>query len=326
MIMTSPKMKLPSIAELTSTTRPRTSHTDLPLSIFNNIPSSRSSISSGAGRSSISGRSSIHSSPETHPLPVKEFMAPSIAHHYERIPYDHYSYGSSISNQPPQPLSYSRPLAWTNPEGPMETGQGRFFTPGYEQNPVSGYNAPEVISKPMNLCHRCGTTDTPEWRRGPKGLRTLCNACGLFHAKLVKRLGPALAAEEVLNNKVIKGKNGRRVYTKRRSKAEIAEKTTQPKVISFPVVPQAPPSGGQLLGGSLSGGPLSPQSVAKDTLYYVPRQEHTNQPHPHYQFSNVYREWPHTAFSPGVPQFAGPGAMMSPPKLSYPEYMPALGN
>lgn len=28
-------------------------------------------------------------------------------------------------------------------------------------------------------CHSCNTTETPEWRRGPDGARTLCNACGL---------------------------------------------------------------------------------------------------------------------------------------------------
>lgn len=28
-------------------------------------------------------------------------------------------------------------------------------------------------------CHSCHTTETPEWRRGPDGARTLCNACGL---------------------------------------------------------------------------------------------------------------------------------------------------
>ncbi|CAO3661174.1 unnamed protein product [Umbelopsis vinacea] len=31
-------------------------------------------------------------------------------------------------------------------------------------------------------CHSCNTTDTPEWRRGPDGARTLCNACGLRKA------------------------------------------------------------------------------------------------------------------------------------------------
>ncbi|KAK9767496.1 hypothetical protein K7432_002680 [Basidiobolus ranarum] len=28
-------------------------------------------------------------------------------------------------------------------------------------------------------CHSCNCTDTPEWRKGPLGPRTLCNACGL---------------------------------------------------------------------------------------------------------------------------------------------------
>ncbi|KAJ6617004.1 hypothetical protein B0H10DRAFT_1347260 [Mycena sp. CBHHK59/15] len=36
-------------------------------------------------------------------------------------------------------------------------------------------------------CLGCGATSTPEWRRGPLGPRTLCNACGLVYAKLVKK-------------------------------------------------------------------------------------------------------------------------------------------
>ncbi|KAI0461353.1 hypothetical protein LJB42_001021 [Komagataella kurtzmanii] len=43
-------------------------------------------------------------------------------------------------------------------------------------------------------CLQCGSGDTPEWRRGPYGARTLCNACGLFHAKLTKKKGAPEAA------------------------------------------------------------------------------------------------------------------------------------
>ncbi|KAJ1973651.1 hypothetical protein H4R35_004006, partial [Dimargaris xerosporica] len=36
-------------------------------------------------------------------------------------------------------------------------------------------------------CHSCNISETPEWRRGPDGARTLCNACGLHYAKLTKK-------------------------------------------------------------------------------------------------------------------------------------------
>ena len=32
---------------------------------------------------------------------------------------------------------------------------------------------------PPRRCHSCNGSETPEWRRGPDGARTLCNACGL---------------------------------------------------------------------------------------------------------------------------------------------------
>ncbi|EJU03571.1 hypothetical protein DACRYDRAFT_21118 [Dacryopinax primogenitus] len=36
-------------------------------------------------------------------------------------------------------------------------------------------------------CSGCHSTTTPEWRRGPMGPRTLCNACGLVYGKLVNK-------------------------------------------------------------------------------------------------------------------------------------------
>ena len=32
---------------------------------------------------------------------------------------------------------------------------------------------------PPGRCQSCNRAETPEWRRGPDGARTLCNACGL---------------------------------------------------------------------------------------------------------------------------------------------------
>ncbi|EGC38925.1 hypothetical protein DICPUDRAFT_96721 [Dictyostelium purpureum] len=42
---------------------------------------------------------------------------------------------------------------------------------------------PANIDKSTLYCHNCGTKNTPEWRRGPSGPATLCNACGLAYAK-----------------------------------------------------------------------------------------------------------------------------------------------
>ncbi|KAI8064761.1 hypothetical protein BC940DRAFT_305321 [Gongronella butleri] len=36
-------------------------------------------------------------------------------------------------------------------------------------------------------CHSCNISETPEWRRGPDGARTLCNACGLRKLKHGKK-------------------------------------------------------------------------------------------------------------------------------------------
>ncbi|KAL0251994.1 hypothetical protein GEMRC1_001206 [Eukaryota sp. GEM-RC1] len=38
-----------------------------------------------------------------------------------------------------------------------------------------------------HYCHKCGTMDTPEWRKGPDGPKTLCNACGLAWSKSLRR-------------------------------------------------------------------------------------------------------------------------------------------
>ncbi|KAL1724420.1 hypothetical protein EV715DRAFT_285586 [Schizophyllum commune] len=42
-------------------------------------------------------------------------------------------------------------------------------------------------ASPPGKCHSCNIRETPEWRRGPDGARTLCNACGLHYAKLMRK-------------------------------------------------------------------------------------------------------------------------------------------
>ncbi|KAG8742742.1 hypothetical protein FRC10_000956 [Ceratobasidium sp. 414] len=49
-------------------------------------------------------------------------------------------------------------------------------------------------ASPPGQCHSCEILDTPEWRRGPDGQRTLCNACGLHYAKLVRKRDRIISA------------------------------------------------------------------------------------------------------------------------------------
>jgi PAS domain S-box-containing protein len=45
----------------------------------------------------------------------------------------------------------------------------------------------KIKSADEYVCTDCGTLDSPEWRRGPSGPKTLCNACGLRWAKKEKK-------------------------------------------------------------------------------------------------------------------------------------------
>ncbi|KIP12336.1 hypothetical protein PHLGIDRAFT_62123 [Phlebiopsis gigantea 11061_1 CR5-6] len=45
----------------------------------------------------------------------------------------------------------------------------------------------KTFAREMHCCMTCGRTESPEWRKGPQGPKTLCNACGLRWAKSARR-------------------------------------------------------------------------------------------------------------------------------------------
>ncbi|KAL5603957.1 hypothetical protein FOVSG1_006707 [Fusarium oxysporum f. sp. vasinfectum] len=60
----------------------------------------------------------------------------------------------------------------------------------YSMQPSSGMTGTRkqlACASQTGRCNKCGRTQTPEWRRGPDGSRTLCNACGLHYAKLKRK-------------------------------------------------------------------------------------------------------------------------------------------
>ena len=59
--------------------------------------------------------------------------------------------------------------------------------PPFPNNVAADVKKRRGRAAPPGRCHSCNRIDTPEWRRGPDGARTLCNACGLHYAKLERR-------------------------------------------------------------------------------------------------------------------------------------------
>nr|CAB3464426.1 unnamed protein product [Digitaria exilis] len=49
---------------------------------------------------------------------------------------------------------------------------------------------------PARRCANCDTTSTPLWRNGPRGPKSLCNACGIRYKKEERRAAAAVAPQD----------------------------------------------------------------------------------------------------------------------------------
>ncbi|KAI0198257.1 hypothetical protein F4808DRAFT_436418 [Astrocystis sublimbata] len=59
-----------------------------------------------------------------------------------------------------------------------------------DRDPKTGEKKKKQKIAEEYVCTDCGTLDSPEWRKGPSGPKTLCNACGLRWAKKQKKVNP----------------------------------------------------------------------------------------------------------------------------------------
>lgn len=75
--------------------------------------------------------------------------------------------------------------SWGAPSQDLKTHE--FMILGHPERPYK--KRQRKASRVETYCQQCGATSTPEWRKGPEGSRTLCNACGLFHAKMCRKRG-----------------------------------------------------------------------------------------------------------------------------------------
>ncbi|GAA6007102.1 hypothetical protein JCM10207_001508 [Rhodosporidiobolus poonsookiae] len=124
------------------------------------------------------------------------------------------------------------------------------------------------VYKPnQKACESCGTVNSPEWRKGPTGAKSLCNACGLRYARSVAR--QKKQAEAAANGGVAPKK------TKKKGKAAAS---AQPEAPSSPATPLPPPgSQPSPLPSSMAGSfDFSPYARASPKPYYTPY--HTTAP------------------------------------------------
>jgi hypothetical protein len=107
-----------------------------------------------------------------------------------------------------------------NGYGPEANG----YPPPDDTKGAGGFAGPDPKKRrgraaPPGRCHSCNRAETPEWRRGPDGARTLCNACGL--RKFLTSTAPGQA-----NSRTDYAKLTRKVGA---NKAQIASSNLRPK-------------------------------------------------------------------------------------------------
>ncbi|KAK9165373.1 hypothetical protein Scep_000564 [Stephania cephalantha] len=91
-------------------------------------------------------------------------------------------------------------------------GKGKAAGPGRRQKRKLG-----GVEAPQRRCSHCGVVKTPQWRTGPNGAKTLCNACGVRFksGRLLPEYRPACSPTF---SSAVHSNNHRKVLEMRRKK------------------------------------------------------------------------------------------------------------
>jgi hypothetical protein len=141
-----------------------------------------------AGYYGLSGGYGGYAAPPP-PPPPPQHMAMSLPMHMPHVPHmplppGYSPYTAALSTPPPMRAGPAGLTSGGNFAGEV------FFDEGDDVRSGGKRKRRRIVTTPpkRNLqCRFCHTTETPEWRRGPDGDHTLCNACGLHYAKTLKR-------------------------------------------------------------------------------------------------------------------------------------------
>ncbi|KAK4557050.1 glutamate--cysteine ligase [Recurvomyces mirabilis] len=91
------------------------------------------------------------------------------------------AYDQQIAEQRPSKHHITEPAPPSHDPDSQDVDESKVGFAGSDTKKRRGRAAPP------GRCHSCNRAETPEWRRGPDGARTLCNACGLHYAKLTRK-------------------------------------------------------------------------------------------------------------------------------------------
>lgn len=92
-----------------------------------------------------------------------------------------------LHQMPPPRQSAQSQMAYTLTEHKPSSKRRGVSQSSFGHPDQQSADRPRKRAAPPGKCHSCHRVDTPEWRRGPDGARTLCNACGLHFAKLQRK-------------------------------------------------------------------------------------------------------------------------------------------
>ncbi|KAG0372434.1 hypothetical protein BGX24_000260 [Mortierella sp. AD032] len=141
--------------------------------------------------------------------------------------------------------------------------------------PHQKYRKRAKRSQAPGRCQSCHSSDTPEWRRGPDGARTLCNACGLHYAKLLRRQNEQAQQSPSRISSALPSSNSGTTLTNNSSSTITTSTTSTSMMFSAPLPPVSAPTPTSAPSISTPTSPLavSPASGGKVTSHPSSRMD-----------------------------------------------------
>ncbi|KAF9542573.1 hypothetical protein EC957_001866 [Mortierella hygrophila] len=166
---------------------------------------------------------------------------------------------------------------------------------GIESSSTTGHNGHVLrVAQEEKACESCGTTNSPEWRRGQSGKKDLCNACGLRYSRSVARQNRQ--AQKQLEGKLPK------------SKAPKGAKAAKAAAAAAAAIAAAGQKGGSVERDGLES--TSSEHYNQGYMQQDPQQQHQQQQQQHHQHQRQHQglDLPY-----GSASFSAPGIVSSYP-------------